>query len=272
MSEDKVWETPHTAKIRLCIIKTLAPVAEVHFIDKSEKKAVTIPAAFSDHLARRRYSVHTVRNYSHHVQLFLNHVGATDCTDQDILGYITAISKREGVSTSFQNMAINAITFYVSSVLGRAIPKMNIRPKREKTLPVVLSEQEVTTLLKAVTNLKHRCILSLIYSAGLRLSEAVNIQINDIDFDRGILNIRQGKGKKDRQAPLSRKIADLLSVYRTQYHPAVYLFEGQDGGKYSKRSIQEILGHASSKTTEIYTHVSTKTIGSVRSPFDDMEL
>lgn len=124
--------------------------------------------------------------------------------------------------------------------------------------------------------------------------------------------IRQGKGKKDRQAPLSRKIGELLTLYRAQYHPAVYLFEGQDGGKYSKRSIQaifaractaagilkdasvhtlrhsyathllekgtdlriiqEILGHASSKITEIYTHVSTKTIGLVRSPFDDLEL
>lgn len=106
----------------------------------------------------RRYSVHTVRNYSHHIQLFLDYVGAADCTDQDILGYITSISKREGVSTSYQNMAINAITFYVSTVLGRVMPKMNIRPKREKTLPVVLSEQEVKTLLKAVTNSKHRCI------------------------------------------------------------------------------------------------------------------
>ena len=185
------------------------------------------------------------------------------------------------------------------------------RPKRAKALPNVLSKEEVKKILDAHSNLKHKAMLSMIYSCGLRRSELLNLKFSDIDSKRNIVIIRQSKGKKDRITPLSAKILDLLRNYYKEYSPKTYLFEGQEKNtQYSARSleevlkksvrlasinkpvtlhwlrhsyathllesgtdlryIQELLGHNSSKTTEIYTHVSTKNIQQIKSPFDDL--
>ncbi|MBK7946860.1 MAG: tyrosine-type recombinase/integrase [Flavobacteriales bacterium] len=179
-------------------------------------------------------------------------------------------------------------------------------------LPTVLSEEEVASLLRNVDNLKHRCILMVIYSGGLRLSELLGLERNDLLVERGQLIIRSGKGNKDRITLLSRKALVALEEYLAKYKPKRHLFEGPDGGPYSPRSvqvtfhrarekagitkpatvhtlrhsfathllekgtdlryIQALLGHSSSKTTEIYTHVSTKALGKIRSPLDDLDL
>ena len=192
------------------------------------------------------------------------------------------------------------------------MPDCSLRPKKEQPLPLVLSPGEVGAILSTVKNTKHRLALLLIYSAGLRVSEAVNLELKEIDYAQKIITIRQGKGKKDRQVPLSVKLETLISEYFREYSPGRYLLEGQKGGKYSVRSIQavfyracrsagirkpatvhslrhsfathlleagtdlriiqELLGHRSSKTTEIYTHVSSRTIAGIRSPADDLDL
>jgi integrase/recombinase XerD len=184
------------------------------------------------------------------------------------------------------------------------------RPRSEKKLPNVLSKQEVKRILEALPNLKHRMMLSLIYACGLRRSELLNLQLSDVQSDRRLLLIRQAKGKKDRVVPLSAKLLESLRQYYVQYRPQRYVFEGQDGGQYSEASlakvlktsleraginkpvtlhwlrhsyathllesgtdlryIQELLGHNSSRTTEIYTHVSEKNLQAIRSPFDDL--
>jgi integrase/recombinase XerD len=184
------------------------------------------------------------------------------------------------------------------------------RPRREKRLPNVLSKNEVKSILEAPTNLKHRAMLSLIYACGLRRSELLSLTKFDIDSKRMVVIIRMAKGKKDRIVPLSPKILSLLRDYYKSYNPKEFLFEGQGGGEYSEKSlenvfkqsllkannkkpvtlhwlrhsyathllesgtdlryIQDLLGHKSSKTTEIYTHVSTKNIQNIRSPFDDL--
>jgi integrase/recombinase XerD len=184
------------------------------------------------------------------------------------------------------------------------------RPRREKRLPNVLSKNEVKSILEAPTNLKHRAMLSLIYACGLRRSELLSLTKFDIDSKRMVVIIRMAKGKKDRIVPLSPKILSLLRDYYKSYNPKEFLFEGQGGGKYSEKSlenvfkqsllkannkkpvtlhwlrhsyathllesgtdlryIQDLLGHKSSKTTEIYTHVSTKSIEHIKSPFDDL--
>ena len=186
-----------------------------------------------------------------------------------------------------------------------------VRPRRQHTLPNVLSKEEVSLILQASQNIKHKTMLSLIYACGLRRSELLHLMPAHVDSKRKLLLIKQAKGKKDRIVPISDKIIDMLRNYYVMYKPKIWLFEGQHvGEQYSEQSlqhvlkqsltkanikkpvtlhwlrhsyathlleggtdlrfIQELLGHKSSKTTEIYTHVSTKSIQNIKSPFDDL--
>jgi integrase/recombinase XerD len=188
---------------------------------------------------------------------------------------------------------------------------MIYRPKQQKLLPNVLSKEEVKMILNAHYNLKHKAMLSLIYSCGLRCGELLNLEPAHIDSKRKVIIIKQAKGRKDRIAPLSEKIIEMLREYFIACKPEKYLFEGQKkGSKYDARSlqsvlkqalekckikkpvtlhwlrhsyathllesgtdlryIQEILGHTSSRTTEIYTHVSNREIQRIQSPFDSL--
>jgi len=186
------------------------------------------------------------------------------------------------------------------------------RPKKGRNLPSVLSEQEVQLILNSTDNLKHKAILSLIYSAGLRRSELINLQSGDIDSKRMYVIIRSGKGNKDRYSILSEKVLELLRQYFREYKPREWLFEGQYGGQYSATSIQnilkqavrragikkrvtvhtlrhcfathllehgvdlryiqELLGHQNPKTTEIYTHITQRGLGKIKSPIDGLDI
>jgi site-specific recombinase XerD len=186
------------------------------------------------------------------------------------------------------------------------------RPITEKKLPSVLSEDEILKMLSATTNLKHKAILVTIYSCGLRMSEVLNLKISDIQSDRNLLLVRGAKGKKDRTTLLSPTTLGLLRKYYKAYRPKEYLFEGPSGSKYSSRSVQNIvehsmrcagikrpasahtlrhsfathllengtdlryiqtlLGHSSPKTTEIYTHISTKRLQDVVSPIEKLKI
>ncbi|UOH76574.1 tyrosine-type recombinase/integrase (plasmid) [Acinetobacter schindleri] len=186
------------------------------------------------------------------------------------------------------------------------------KTKKEKTLPVVMSEEETIRVLRAIENVKHKAILMTIYSAGLRISECINLKIKDIDSKRMQIRIEQSKGKRDRYTILSEKTLIILRTYFMEYKPKDYLFEGQKGGAYSSRSIQNIfkaavlkakiqkevtvhtlrhsfathllengtslryiqslLGHSSSKTTEVYTHITTKGMEQLKSPMDLLDI
>ena len=226
--------------------------------------------------------------------------------------FLRYLVEERQVSTSYQNQAINAIKYYYEQVLGGRRKFYFIeRPVKERKLPVVLSEAEVYRLLASVHNLKHKCLLMLIYSAGLRISEALHLQPKDLDSKRMQVTVRNAKGKKDRVSILSKSLLPILRDYYQLYQPKEYLFEGADGGQYSARSaqnvfkkaciqakitkkatlhtlrhsfathllekgtdlryIQTLLGHGSSRTTEIYTHVSTKALKDIQSPLDSLE-
>lgn len=213
-------------------------------------------------------------------------------------------------SVSYQNQFISGVKKYFE-YKGYAYDEIHIeRPRKEKKLPVVLSTQEVKAIFNTITNLKHKALLSLLYSAGLRIGEAINLEITDIDSHRMLIHVKQAKGKKDRYTLLSHAFVKILREYYIAYKPKKYLFEGQKGGKYSNTSaqkvlkialvkaniqknitlhslrhsfathllekgtdiryIQELLGHSSPKTTMIYTHVTETSLKKIKNPFDDL--
>ncbi len=264
-------------------------------------------------LKLKRYSSNTERNYQKAFQYFLSHFSDRDIDNlskSEIQEYLfNQIEK--GLSPSLQNQYINAIKFYYEKVLGRRKEIYDLpRPRREHKLPAVLSEEEIILIFNQVSNLKHKAILYLIYSSGIRVSELVNLKITDIDSNRNLILIRNSKGKKDRTTLLSQALLKLLREYYQNYKPKEYLFEGQKGGKYSTRSvqnilkmalsksgirkhatihtlrhsfathllergtdlryIQELLGHSNSKTTEIYTHITKRGLDKIVSPLDNL--
>lgn len=270
---------------------------------------------FKKYLNTKRHSQNTVKTYTEALQTFLlyfNEKIVKDINNQDVITFYNDYILIKKLSSSFQNQIVNAIKLYFKTIKESAIVIEKVyRPKREKLLPNVLSKEEIKQILTAHTNIKHKVMLSLIYSCGLRRNELLNLKLLDKDSKRNLVIIRQAKGRKDRIAPLSIGVLVLLRTYYTQYHPQTWLFEGQSpNSAYNERSlvsvlkqavqkakikkpvtlhwlrhsyathllesgtdlryIQEILGHKSSRTTEIYTHVSTKSLQNVKSPFDDL--
>ena len=118
------------------------------------------------------------------------------------------------------------------------------RPRKEKRMPKVLSKDEIYLLLSKVNNIKHRCILSLICSGGLRRSELINLRIEDLDSSRNLILIKSSKGNKDRQSIVSKDLFENLRAYYLKYQPKKWLFEGASGGQYSPSSISKILTKA----------------------------
>jgi integrase/recombinase XerD len=265
-------------------------------------------------LKELRYSENTIKTYKGSFEEFINYYNTydTEAIDEsmitDFLRYLVIDRK---VSSSYQNQAINAVKFYYERVLGgqRKIYLVD-RPREEKTLPTVLNEKEISELLNCTENIKHKVILMLCYSAGMRLNELTNLKIKDIDSGRMQIRIEQAKGRKDRYSILSHTLLDALRKYFIAYKPKVWLFEGAGGVQYSKRTvqlimqasvkkagiikkvsvhslrhsfathlleggtdlryIQSLLGHGSSKTTEIYTHITTKGFDQIKSPLDKL--
>lgn len=213
-------------------------------------------------------------------------------------------------SISYQNQFISGVKKFFE-YKGYSYGEIHIeRPRKEKKLPIVLSGNEVKAIFNTITNLKHKALLGLLYSAGLRIGEAIDLEITDIDSQRMLIHIRQAKGKKDRYTLLSTAFVKILRDYYVAYKPEKYLFEGQKGGKYSNTSaqkvlknalfkadirkkvtlhslrhsfathllekgtdiryIQELLGHSSPKTTMIYTHVTETSLKNIKNPFDDL--
>lgn len=271
---------------------------------------------FTGFMKRRRYSKRTITTYSGIVRAFhtaLRGVSPERLTDEDIGRYINRFFVDAGRSRSYQNQAVNALKLYYRTQYDRNIGlDVALRPKPERKLPNILSQDEVGRLLTSFKNQKHKTIFYLIYSAGLRISEVVNLTLQDIDSSRSVIRIRNSKGAKDREVPLSARALEQLRIYYKVFKPKKFLFEGQFGGPYSTRSvqalfrralketgirkpatvhtlrhsyathllengtdiriIQELLGHRSSKTTELYTYVSQQTKQKIPNPLDQLDL
>lgn len=282
-------------------------------LGKSALDALETMAGFLD---ENRYSVRTREAYLSILEFYFRYFSPQDpdeISQEEVSRFIYDFIIRLGYSASYQNQVVSAIkTYYTISGRGRINPLIFERPRRSKTLPKVFSKEEVTAILTSARNQKHRLLLWTIYSCGLRRSEVTNIRLTDLDRERGVIHIREGKGRVDRIVPLASMVWQKVDEYLRSYKPHVYLFEGQKGGRYSSESvynvfkqalgragirkdvgvhclrhsyathlhekgldiryIQELLGHKSSRTTEIYTHVSRRNLVQVRSPIEDLDL
>lgn len=267
---------------------------------------------YKRYLKSIRYSERTVENYVDMVSSFLGFCAPEkieEIVKEDLERFNYEHIVKNNYSVSYQRQVVSALKLFFARIPNR---KMNIseleRPQRSFRLPTVLSEEEIMSILKFTPNIKHKCILACLYSSGLRISELLNLRIRDIDVQRMQIMVRKGKGDKDRVVGLSKFFLIILKRYAEAYKPVEYLFNGEDGGKYSAEStrkilrracekagitkkvtphvlrhsyathmlenrvdlryIQELLGHRSPNTTMIYTHVAKKKLSEVKSPLD----
>jgi len=320
--QKRVWYINHSNENVSLIKGAFQNEADLNFnridfaraVEKTKEIDKPIPEEYKNLLIRRRYSENTIKVYSSMFQSFINYYSnkeIDEITETDIRKYQDYLVKVKKVSTSTQNQAINSIKFYFEKVKGE--DKLDIyieRPIREKKLPEIISENEVFKLLKVTTNLKHKAVITMLYSSGLRRSELINLRLKDVDYDKKIIFVRSGKGKKDRTTILANNAILVLKKYIDLYNPNYWLFEGVGRRQYSSTSIvsilrkasiksklnkivrphmlrhsfathlleqgvdlryiQNMLGHSSSKTTEIYTQVRSHSLAKIKSPFDHL--
>ncbi len=277
----------------------------------SEKKKETI-RSFISYLKGKRYSESTVQTYFTFIADFLdfvNNIPLEDLTNRDVERFIEDIFIPRKYSISTHRQFISALKLFIIFYPNSKIENLALtRPNRSKFLPSVLSKEEVIDILRFTKNLKHRAILTMIYSAGLRIGELLNLQLRHIDIDRRQIIVKNSKGRKDRNVILAESFIPLMSNYLQTYNPIIFFSEGRPSKKYSAESIraflkrsckaanisknvtphtlrhsyathllengidlryiQELLGHSKPETTMLYTHVSKKDLLKIESPLD----
>jgi len=273
----------------------------------------TILKTLQNRLKLQRYANNTIKSYCGYAQVFLEQMEKYNRLDEipisEIELFINTKVTQENISVSYQRSLVGAIKKVFELVENQKIELNYLYPKRKvNKLPTFFSQEEVRNLLNATENLKHKAILTIIYSCGLRLSELINLKITDIKSENDLLLIRQSKGNKDRIVALPDKLLLLLREYYKVYQPKDFLFEGAKGNQYSERSVQlilknamnkagvlskgsvhtlrhsyathliksgidvrvvqELLGHNDIRTTMIYTHITDIDKKSTPSPLD----
>lgn len=272
-----------------------------------------VMSEYKNILLRKGYSIKTAKAYIGHIKRFFLHVDKPiiGIIKEDVDNYVLYLIQEEK-SKSFVNQAVSSLKFFYTYVLKqRQLISNTYRPKQKQKLPNILSKNEVKKILDSIENIKHKTILMLVYSAGLRVGEVVSLKLTDIDSDRMVIKIEDAKGAKDRYTLLSAITLEQLREFYKIYKPCKWLFEGVKPGYHITertvqrvfknavhkagikkpvtthslrhsfathllesgtdiRYIQELLGHKNSKTTEIYTHVSKRSIENIVNPLDNL--
>lgn len=299
---------------RLPEVERAQPFLQQQTVTPARYEAAVL--ALEECLRLKRYSHRTIKAYKHSLRAFIRRYDdqkPSQITRKQINTYVHELVRDKHITESYQNQICCAIKMFYCEVVHQAEKVEGlVQAKKPQKIPQVLTESEVTRLLRAIDNLKHRTLIMLIYSAGLRLGEAIKLRLTDLQFEKHRIFIRDGKGKKDRCTIMAHKAETLLRDYLDIHRPVHWLFEGADGGAYSERSvqsifitakersginplatthtlrhsfathllekgmdlrnIQELLGHESTKTTEIYTHITKKSWDRIKSPLDDLDI
>lgn len=267
---------------------------------------------FKEKLLLQRYAPNSISIYTMCIKKFLNYYESKNIrllNNNDIKVFLTHLLQNEKISDSYQKQMLGAITKFYDLIFNIRLDLKSLYPKRKKNiLPKYITKPQIKKMIEETYNLKHRCIIMLLYSAGLRVSELIGLKTIDIDSDSMLINISNSKGRKDRKVMLSEKVLTELRLYYKQYKPKEYLFEGQNKAYYSAKSIQnivkdaalranlnkrvtphmlrhsfaihllengtdiryiqELLGHNSIQTTELYTYITDISKSKIKSPLD----
>ncbi|GHC64700.1 tyrosine-type recombinase/integrase [Ulvibacter litoralis] len=310
----KNFKTPHnTRKDRKLPEKPIVtPKKVVNVLPDFTSEKKVIFQQYIQYLNGKRYSKSTIQVYGGFVSEFLRFTRTkkvSTLTEEDVRLYIEWAVRTKKYSISTHRQLVSGLKHFAVF-----FPECNIdeeklvRPNKSKLLPTVLSQEEAIDLLRVTKNLKHRTVLALLYSAGLRIGELLDLKLNSFDLDRRQIFIRNGKGRKDRVVLLAESFIPLFKNYFMTYQPKVYFVENPSGGKYSSgsirkflnkscrlarikkyvtphtlrhsyathllengtdlRYIQALLGHSKPETTMIYTHVAKKDLMAIKSPLD----
>lgn len=211
----------------------------------------------------RNYSERTIITYCSLLAKFLEYVGRepSEIHISDLKNYLYYRLKKDHISVSTINQIISAWRIVYVHLLNKEWEGCRIsRPRSEKKLPEVLSQHEARCLIDSPSNIKHRAMLYLMYSTGIRRNELLSLKVSDIDSTRMVVNVRQGKGKKDRQVILHPKVLDILREYYKRYRPTNYLFEGFGSqNRYSASSLEKII-KKHTKAVGITKNISVHTL------------
>jgi len=285
------------------------PVRKKRVISEENKNILRL---YVKYLKGKRYSESTIKTYFTFMADFFDYLQSTPLDTVDhrtVERFLEDVFVPRKYSISSQRQFISAVKLFVVFYPECAIDEVKLqRPKKSKLLPTVLSKEEIIDLIRCTKNLKHRAVIAMIYSAGLRISELLNLELQHIDIDRRQIIVKYSKGRRDRHIILADSFIPLLLNYVNSYEPSVFFAEGKPGVKYSAESvraflhrscklagitkkvtphtlrhsyathllengidlryIQELLGHAKPETTMIYTHVSKKDLLNIKSPLD----
>jgi len=269
-----------------------------------------------EELAFAGYSPRTRETYATHVRRFLESAEPLEGApgEADLRSYVVRRLERDGWSRAYVCQCMSALKFFYRRVCPGVVDLDSLPSlRRAKKLPEVLTRREVAALLDHATSLRDRAILMITYAAGLRVSEVVALAPRDLDEERGLLHVRQAKGRKDRRVMLSGRALAGLRRYREVEPSPRWIFPGQRPGRHLSirtaqrvfarardaagiekevgihalrhsfathlleagtglRYIQELLGHASAQTTQVYTHVTGRDLAEIRSPLDELEM